>query len=58
MTKLQYTVAYGNTITELCQQVNKLLEEGYLLQGGVCPTSEGRPGYHQAMTYTLKEKKK
>lgn len=60
MTKLRYTVVYGNTITELCKNVNEYLEDGYLLQGGVTPTAEGRPGYHQALTSieVVKEKKK
>lgn len=46
---IKYTVAYGNTISELCEEVNKLLVKGYLLQGGVCVAAEGRKGYHQAM---------
>lgn len=46
---IKYTVVYGLTISELCEEVNKLLLKGYLLQGGVCPSDEGRRGYHQAM---------
>ena len=54
---IEYTVVYGLTISELCSEVNKLLAKGYLLQGGVCPTAEGRRGYHQAMIAVVEGKK-
>jgi hypothetical protein len=38
--------------------VNVALEKGYLLQGGICPHSENRPGYFQAMVEPVKKEKK
>jgi hypothetical protein len=57
MTDLRYTVVYGNTVSELCQMVNLALEKGYLLQGGICPHPENKPGYFQAMVAPAEKKK-
>lgn len=57
MTELRYTVVYGNTVSELCQMVNLALEKGYLLQGGICPHPENKPGYFQAMVAPTEKKK-
>ncbi len=45
---MKYYVAYGNTITELIFVVDKYLEMGWRLQGGVA-TLGVREGFIQAL---------
>lgn len=45
---MKYYVAYGNTITELIQVVDKYLTLGWRLQGGVA-TLGVREGFIQAL---------
>lgn len=43
---MQYTIYYGNTLSELITNVNKAIEAGYKPLGGV---SQSETGYIQAM---------
>lgn len=59
---MKYIVAEASNPTDLAEQVNRLLYEGWILQGGVSACRSSSGGYPmsvfaQALTRTLKAEK-
>ncbi len=50
-TKPEYTVVKGSSLSELIEEVNRMIELGWLPLGGLCASKDGDDHhYFQAMT--------
>ena len=53
---MEYTVVRTKQIIELIQEVNLLIKEGWVPQGGVCQSTADAPvNFYQAMVRALNE---
>lgn len=48
--ELEYTVVKASSSKRLSEEVNVKIEEGWMLQGGVCMANATEVAYLQAMT--------
>ena len=53
-TKPKYNVMQGNSLSEIIEKVNRMIEMGWLPLGGICTlVEEGDHRYYQAMSINL-----